>query len=118
MVSDREIDAWLGAEVGLSVEQRAEFARLVRAYDEIQAGRDGERVDHADEDEAAWDAALDQTTGTLDLPARGRAFRSARTAAYAGAIIATLAGTSEVQAARDATITRRTLRQILRKDPR
>ena len=118
MIQDHEIDAWLGSDAGLSTEQRAEFSRLVRAYDATQAGREGERADYADEDAAAWYAALDQATGTIDVAARGQAYRDARDAAYAGAVIATLAGVSEVQAAREATIARRTLRQLLGKDER
>jgi len=116
MIQDHEIDAWLGTEAGLSPEQRDEFARLVRAYDAMQAGRDGERADYADEDNAAWMAALDQATGTLDIEARGRAYRAAQDEAYAGAVIAVLAGVPEAEAARQATLPRGTLRKALGKD--
>jgi hypothetical protein len=118
-IQDHEIDAWLGPALEeLSEEQREEFGRLVRAHQETQNGREGEDADYAEEDTAAWNAALEHVTGVFDLAARGIAYRDAQDAAYAGAVIATLAGMSEVQAARDATITRRTLRQLLRKDPR
>jgi hypothetical protein len=117
MIQDHEIAAWLGpAAAELDEDQRDEFARLVRAYAETTTGRQGEPADYADEDTAAWIAALEQVEGTLDVAARGRAYRGAKDQAYAGAIIAALAGVSEVQAARDATITRRTLRQLLGKE--
>lgn len=116
MIQDHEIDAWLGNEAGLTPEQRDEFARLVRAYDAIQTGREGERADYADEDAAAWMAALDQATGTLDVEARGRAYRTARDDAYAGAVIAVLGGMPEAEAARQATLPRGTLRKALGKD--
>lgn len=117
MIQDHEINAWLG-DVELTDEQRDEFATLVRAYAETQAGRDGEPDDYRDEDTAAWVAALEAVEGKLQVSARGRAYREAKTAAYAGAIIAVLDGTSEVQAAAQATITRRTLRQLLGKEAR
>lgn len=114
MIQDHEIDAWLGDETGLTAEQREEFGRLVRAYDAAQVGREGERAD-TDEDTAAWYAALDQATGTLDVAARGQAYRDARDAAYAGAVIAVLAGMPEAEAARRATLPRGTLRKALGK---
>jgi hypothetical protein len=123
-IQDHGLDAWLGsAREDMTEEQRAEFGRLVRAYTQTQAGREGEPADWADrptdQDRAAWVAAYEQATGVLDVAARGRAYREAKTAAYAGAMIASLAGQiSERQAAREATITQRTLRQLLRKTPR
>lgn len=117
MMQDHEITAWLGP-VELTDEQRDRFDRLVREYDETQTGRDGEDADYWEEDNAAMVAALEQVTGTLDVAARGRAYRRAKDEAYAGAMIAALDGASEVQVAADATITRRTLRQLLGKDAR
>jgi hypothetical protein len=117
MIQDHEIDAWLGDARGdLTDEQWETFASLVRDYErQIAQGREGEAADFWEEDSAAWVAALEQVEGRLDVAARGRAYRDAKDAAYAGAIIATLAGMSEVQAADDATITRATLRKALGK---
>lgn len=116
---DHELDAWLdGALDHLTEEQRAEFGCLVRAYTATQAGRGGEDADYAEEDNAAWTAALMQACGQNDVAARGRAYREAQRTLYASAMIASLAGGSEVQVARDATISRNTLRQLLRKTPR
>lgn len=113
---DLFLTGWLGvAAEEMTDEQRAEFGRLVRAYTATQDGREGEDADYAEEDNAAWVAAYEQAVGELDVAGRGRAYREAQRAAYAGAVIAALAGTSEVQAARDATIQRRTLRRLLRK---
>lgn len=114
MIEDYGIDAWLGpAREGLSDDQREEFARIVRAYEEAIKARPGERADYQDEDDAVWIAALEQAQGVLDVPARGRAYRTAKTEAYAGAIAAHLAGAREVDAAADATISRATLRKAL-----
>lgn len=116
---DLFLTGWLGvAAEEMTDEQRAEFGRLVRAYTATQAGREGEDADYAEEDNAAWVAAYEQAVGELDVAAHGRAYREAQRAAHASAVIAALAGTSEVRAARDATISRNTLRQLLRKTPR
>lgn len=118
-VQEYELDGWLNEAAGeMTEEQRAEFGRLVRAYDATQAGRGGERADWFEQDSAAVLAAFEQAVGELDVTARGRAYREARTAAYAGAVIAVLAGKSEVQAAQEATISRNTLRKTLRKAER
>lgn len=119
-VQEHELTAWLGPVAEhMTEDQRAEFGRLVRAYTQTQAGREGEPADFAEEDNAAWTAAYQQAIGNLDVAARGRAYREAKQAAYAAAVIAALAGEiSERQAAREATITQRTLRQLLRKTPR
>lgn len=115
-VQDHELDAWLDvAAEDMTPAQRAEFGRLVRAYHATQVGRDGQDADWFEQDNAVRNAALNQALGELDVAALGRAYRQARTDAHAGAVIAALAGTSEVQAARDATIQRRTLRRLLRK---
>lgn len=120
MIQDHELDSWLFlARSEMSDEQRAEFGRLVRAYAQTQEGRGGEAADWFEQDNAAWVAAFEQAIGELDVAARGEAYRAAKAAAYAGAMIAALAGQiSERQAAREATITQRTLRQLLRKTPR
>lgn len=115
---DHESTGWLSVAVAeeLDEAQRAEFLRLVAAYDATQAGRRfGDAADYASQDRAAWAAAFEYVTGGLDVIARGRAYREAQDAAYAGAVIAALAGVSEVQAAKDATITRVTLRRLLGK---
>lgn len=117
-VQDHELDAWLDGALELTEEQRAEFGRLVRAYEATQVGRAGEDADYAEEDNAAWTAALMHACGWNDVAARGRAYREAQRGLYASAMIASLAGGSEVQVARDATISRNTLRQLLRKTPR
>ena len=114
MIQDNEIDAWLG-DAALTPDQRAEFGRLVREYAHTVGHWTGDAADYADEDQAAWVAALESVTGQLDVAARGREYRTARDRAYAGAVIAVLAGMSEVQAAREATITRRTLRRAMGK---
>lgn len=115
-VQGYELDGWLGdVAEEMTDEQRTEFGRLVAAYDATQEGRDGERADWFEQDSAVIVAAFEQAVGELDLPARGRAYREAQHAAHAGAIVAALAGTSEVRASRDATIQRRTLRRLLRK---
>lgn len=112
-----EIDGWLGtAAERMTEDERAEFGRLVRAYRASQEGRTGDDADYADQDAAAWHAAFLHAVGELDLAARGRAYRHARDAAYAGAVIAVLAGMSEVQAAQEATISRGTLRRALGKE--
>jgi len=116
---DLFLDAWLGdALQDMNEAQRAEFGRLVRAYTATQTGREGEDAKYHEEDNAAWVAAYQQAMGLLDVAARGRAYRHAQTAANIGAMISALAGTSEVQASRDATITRTKLRQLLGKTPR
>jgi DNA-binding phage protein len=116
MIQDHEIDSWLGDVVNeLDADQLDEFQRLVRAYHETQDGRPGEPADYFDEDEAAWRAALEQVEGTLDVEQAGREYHGAKRRAYAAAIIATLAGMSEVEAARAAGISRPTLRKALRK---
>ena len=110
-IEDHEIDGWLGeAASQLTAAERAELGRLLSAYHATQEGRDGDAAEHAELDNAARTAIFDQVMGELDVAARGRAYRAAQRAAYAGAIVATLAGMSEVQAAREATLTRRTLR--------
>lgn len=115
-IQDHEIDGWLGtARDELTAEQRTEFARIVRAYHATTTGRPGEREDYAEQDEAAMRAALEQVEGTLDVAQLGREYRGAQTRAYAGAMIATLAGMSEVEAAQAATISRATLRKALGK---
>lgn len=118
MIQDRDIDAWLGDARGdLTDEQVAEFAAIVRRYEgEIATRRAGERADWAEEDTAAWVAALEHVEGRLDLTGRGRAYREAKTAAYMGAVVTVLAGAaSEVQAASDAAMSRPTLRRTLGK---
>lgn len=116
MIEDHVISAWLGpALTDLTADQVAEFTRLVRAYEQTTTARTGEPADYAEEDSAAWVAALEHVEGALDVAARGRAYRTAQDNAYAGAVIAALAGVSEVQAAADATITRATLRKALGK---
>lgn len=114
MIEDYAIDAWLGpAREDLTDDQRDEFARIVRAYENAIEARPGERADYQDEDDAVWRAALEHVEGALDVPARGRAYRAAKDDAYAGAIVAHLAGAREVDAAADATISRATLRKAL-----
>lgn len=116
MIADHRISGWLGVALQeLDENQRAEFSRLLVAYEATQEGRTGEPADHADQDDAARRAIFEQVTGELDVAARGRAYRKARADAYAGAVIATLAGMSEVQAAREATLPRLTLRKALGK---
>lgn len=117
IVQDDEIDAWLGGPGvnDLTPAQQEEFARLVRAYHATTLDRVGEAADYAEEDEAAWIAALEHVTTGLDVAEAGRAYRSAQTRAYAAAVVAVLAGTSEVEAARAATISRATLRKALGK---
>lgn len=113
---DLFLDGWLGdAAEEMTQDQRAEFGRLVRAYTQTQEGRGGEPADWAEQDNQAWIAAYEHAVGELNVSARGRAYRSAREAAYAGAVIAVLAGMSEVQAAQEATISRGTLRRALGK---
>lgn len=121
MIQDHEIDAWLGP-VELTEEQRDEFTRLVRAHDadvvakrRQRVGEDYDAQDYREEDTAAWVAALEIAEGTFDLAARGSAYVAARDAAYQGAVMATLAGISEVEAARSAAISRPTLRKALEK---
>lgn len=115
-IQDHEIDGWLGHVIDdLDAEQLDEFRRLIRAYHATKAGRPGEREDYFDEDEAARAAALDQVQGVLDVAQAGREYRGARTRAYAAAVIATLSGMSEVEAAQAATISRATLRKALGK---
>jgi len=109
-----EITDWL-RDADLTTSQRAEFAQLVRAYDALHPERQGSAADWADEDTAAWVAALEQVQGHLDVARRGRAYRDAREAAYAGAVVAVLGGMSEVQAAEQAGIARMTLRKALGK---
>lgn len=118
-IQEHGLDVWLSARRPITDEQRAEFGRLVRAYHATQEGREGEPADFAEQDHAAQVAAYEQATGELDVAGRGAAYRQAKTRAYAGAMIASLAGQiSEREAARQATITQRTLRQLLRKTPR
>lgn len=115
-IEDYEIDGWLGtARPGLTDAQRAEFSRLVRAYYATQTGRPGEREDYTAQDEAARSAALEQVEGVLDVAQAGAEYRAAQTRAYAAAVIATLAGMSEVEAAQAARISRPTLRKALGK---
>lgn len=116
MLPDRQIDARLGdAGNELSELQREEFRRLVRAYEAIQVARRRDPPDRTEDDAAAWTAAYEHVTGTLDVAARGRAYRDSQRAAYAGAVIATLAGMSELEASRQSTIPRMTLRKALGK---
>lgn len=116
MIQDHEIDGWLGtARTELTDDQYTEFSRLVRAYHDTQANRPGEREDYAEQDEAAWGAAFEQVEGMLDVAQAGAEYRGAQTRAYAAAVIATLAGMSEVEAAQAARISRPTLRKALGK---
>lgn len=116
MIQDREIDAWIGGAADeLSAEQREEFGRLVRAYDAIQSDRTQGDAGRSERDHAAWTAAYEHVTGTLDIDARGRAYRDSQHAAYASAVIGVLAGMSELEAARRSTIPRMTLRDALGK---
>lgn len=116
MVEDYQIDAWLGGvATELDAEQRAEFGRIVRAYEAIQASRREETAVRSEQDDAAWTAAFEHVIGTLDVGSRGRAYRNAQHAAYAGAVIAVLTGMSELEAARRSTIPRMTLRKALGK---
>jgi hypothetical protein len=116
MLSDHQIDARLGAAAyRLSAEQREEFRRLVRAYEAIQVARRRDPADRTEDDAAAWTAAFEHVTGTLDVEARGRAYRDSQRAAYAGAVIAAVAGMSELEASRRSTIPRMTLRKALGK---
>lgn len=112
VVQDAEINRRLGSAASkLTPEERAALRRLLHDYQATQKGR----ASTPEEDAAAWAAMFEHVTGELDLPARGRAYREAQAAAYAGAIVATLAGMSEVRAARESTLTRRTLRLALGK---
>lgn len=123
MIQQADITAWLGdAADDLTDEQITEFTSLVRAYhDTVVTQRpnygtdDYHSADYADDDTAAWIAALEHVTGTLDLAARGRAFIQARTDARQAAIIAALAGEKEAVAARQAAVSRPWLREQLGK---
>lgn len=114
MIQDHEIDAWLG-DTELEVDQWAHFARLVRAYDDLTADRDGDRADYAEEDSAAWVAAFEIATDGFDLAARGAALREARDAARQGAIVSILDGGSEQGAALATGISRPWIRKALGK---
>lgn len=116
MLQNHEVDAWLSsAGADLTDDQRAEFARIVRAWDALHADRDGEAADYADQDDAAYMAALERVLGVLDLDRRGRAFRDAKRDAYAGAAIAVIGGMREVDAAAASTLGRMTVRKALGK---
>lgn len=117
------LTAWLGdAADDLTPEQRTHLEALIDAYQRTIIERrpgygtdDYDERDYFDETEAAWIAALDRVRDEFDLAARGRTYLSARTHAQQGAIIAVLDGVSEAEAARDAVVSRPTLRKMLGK---
>lgn len=110
------IDAWLGTDrADLTDDQYDDFVSLVQQYAELRYNISGGQIDDDDaaENRAAWIAAYELATGTFDLEARGRNYRAAQDAAYMGAVMATLSGVSQIDAARRATISRSTLRTRL-----
>ncbi|QIK63822.1 hypothetical protein G7068_11950 [Leucobacter viscericola] len=115
--------AWLGPAADEMTESQIErFTELVNLYDvKVRLRRPDYgtatyyEADYEDDNDAALTAALEIAIGTFNLGARGQSLIQARIDAYQGAVVAHLAGESEVQAAQDARISRLTLRKQLGK---